>query len=85
MLNSDKLKVYTRRLAKRSLMRFLENEKYGGKPMSVNWIIGELRTSGIQGEELKKIFDELKNYPENMKEKKLFEVARKTAIESGLM
>jgi len=45
------------RYAKRSLMAFLDGEQ------SLDWIVGVIGSSGIHGERLAEIFNELRDYP----------------------
>ena len=53
------LETTTRRYTKKSLMAFLEGEK------NLDWIIGAIRSSGLTGEKLQKIFDEMRDYSSN--------------------
>ena len=53
------LETTNRRYAKKSLMTFLEGKK------NLNWIIGVIRSSGLIGGKLQKLFDELRDYGDN--------------------
>ena len=47
----------TRRLAHRSLLAFLDEDK------DLPWVLGEIKTSGVRGPRLQEVFDSLKDYP----------------------
>lgn len=54
----------SRNTAKRSLMTFLEGGKYSKdkKPMTLNWITTVIASSGVRGDKLREIFNELRDY-----------------------
>lgn len=53
------LETTTRRYTKKSLMAFLDGEK------NLNWITEVIKSSGITGEKLQQIFNELRDYGDN--------------------
>ena len=67
----------TRNYVKNSLLAFIEGGKYScdKKPLSLKWIIGIIRKSGIKRENLTEIFSTLSTYPKNAEEKtRLYQV-----------
>ena len=59
------LETTNRRYAKKSLMTFLEGKKNLNWIILDNWIIGVIRSSGLIGGKLQKLFDELRDYGDN--------------------
>lgn len=76
-------KTYCRNYAKKSLMAFLDGGKYAAdrKPRTPKWLIGVLLSSGVKGEELVEIFNQLRDYGE----KELFERAWEICKVNGLL
>jgi len=54
--------TYTRNYAKKSLRAFLEGGKYSEKPMTLNWITAVITSSGVRGDKLREVFNELRDY-----------------------
>lgn len=55
----------------KSLMTFLEGTK------TLNWVVGEIRYSGLQGEPLKEVFDNLKDYGDSVRYNEALAACRK--------
>ena len=64
----------TRNYAQNSLMAFLKGKK------NLNWIIGVIISSGVRGERLKGVFDELANYGDRLR----FQQAKEACEDRGL-
>ena len=62
MVKVKSKETYTRNYAKKSLMAFWEGEKYSKEPMTLNWIIAVITSSGVRGDKLREIFNELRDY-----------------------
>lgn len=66
-----------RNYVKNSLLAFIEGGKYSHekRPLSLKWIMGIIRESGIKRENLTEIFSTLSTYPKNAEEKtRLYQV-----------
>lgn len=54
MVKTKGIKKTTKRYAKKSLISFLDGEK------NLKWVVKVIKSSGVKGEKLKEIFDDLK-------------------------
>ena len=77
MVKIKSIDYAARNYAKKSLMAFIQGGKYAKdkKPLSSNWMIGVIKSSGVKPEELKDIFGELQNYPQDKEEKSCLDLA----------
>ena len=68
----------TRRWVRNSLRAYLEYES----KCTLNWIKGIIKQSGIEREELKEIFDSLKDYGNQQKYKGIYEICESSGFNS---
>jgi len=70
-----------------SLQTYIDGGKYtkDKKPKSLNWIMGEIRNSGIKLELLKIVFDEIKNYPRTVEDKNRLDLVLKECQKNNLL
>ncbi|PIQ92827.1 MAG: hypothetical protein COV69_01030 [Parcubacteria group bacterium CG11_big_fil_rev_8_21_14_0_20_39_14] len=70
MVRIKDIKTITKNYVEKPLMTFIEGGKYtrDKKPQSLNWIMGIIRESGIEKEDLVKVFGGLKSCPKEKDE-----------------
>ena len=63
---------------RKSLLAYIENDH-----LHLNWITGCIGSAGVQGEGLENIFEQLKNYPRNYKEKERLQQVYNRCLQEG--
>lgn len=83
MVRVPTVEEYLERLVEGCLRTYVEGGRYtrNRKPMSLNWLIGEIRGAGVYGDWLREIFKRVEGYGDST----LLEQARRTCEELGLL
>lgn len=81
------LNTTTKNYVKKSLMTFIEGGKYtkNKKPLTLNWMTGVIRNSGIKLEILEQIFNEFENFPQNQEERSRFNLVLEKCKEANIL
>lgn len=75
--------TYIRRYVEKSLLAFLFGEKWGQKRLSPKWMIGIIRESGVDRDDLLNIFSQAEGWIENEDQRMRLHQIIQTCQESG--